>query len=48
MGVERLLISIPKCIELNSELILVFGLGSHQGPRPSGDPRSKFLRAQNF
>ncbi len=38
MGVknsERLLISIPKCIELNFELILVSGLGSHPGPRPN-------------
>jgi len=40
MGVnnfKRMLISIPKCIELNSELILVlgFGLGSHPGPRPN-------------
>ena len=40
MGVknfERLLISIPKCIELNSELILVLGLdlGSHPAPRPN-------------
>ena len=34
MGVknfERLLISKPKCIELNSELILVLGLGSGSG-----------------
>jgi len=30
-----LLISIPKCIELNSELILVLGMGSHPGPRPN-------------
>ena len=32
MGVknfEHFLISIPKCIESNSELILVLGLGSH-------------------
>jgi hypothetical protein len=28
-----LLISLPKCIEINSELILVLGLGPHQGPR---------------
>ena len=40
MGVKnfkRLLISISKCIELNSELILVLGLGlgSHPGPRPN-------------
>ena len=40
MGVKnfkRLLISIPKCIELNSELIFILGLGlgSHQGPRPN-------------
>ncbi len=40
MGVKnfkRLLNSIPKCIELNSELILVLvlGLGSHSGPRPN-------------
>ena len=38
MGVKnfkRLLISIPKCIELNSELILVLGLGSNPGPRPN-------------
>jgi len=40
MGVKNfksLLISTPKCIELNSELILVlgFGLGSHPGPRPN-------------
>jgi len=36
MGVKnykRLLISIPKCIRLNSELILGFGLGSHPEPR---------------
>ena len=36
MGVKNfqdLLISIPKCIELNSELILVLGLGPHPGPR---------------
>ena len=35
MGVKNfksLLISIPKFIELNSELVL--GLGSHPGPRP--------------
>jgi hypothetical protein len=31
---KHLLISIPKCIELNSELILGFGLGSQQGPGP--------------
>ncbi len=30
---KRLLISIPKCIELNSELILA--LGQHPGPRPN-------------
>jgi len=38
MGVKnfkRLLISIPKCIELSSELILVLGLVSHPGPRPN-------------
>ncbi len=38
MGVKnfkRLLISIPKCIELNSELILILGLGlgSHTEPK---------------
>ena len=36
MGVKnfkRFLISIPKCIELNSEFILGLGLGSHPGPR---------------
>jgi len=42
MGVKyfkSLLISIPKCIELNPELILVLvlvlglGLGSHPGPK---------------
>jgi len=36
MGVKNfknLLISIPKCIELNSELVLVLGLGPHPGPR---------------
>ena len=32
---ERLLISLPICIGLNSELILVFGLGPHPGPRPN-------------
>ena len=40
MGVKNfksLLISTPKRIELNYELILVlgFGLGSHPGPRPN-------------
>ena len=32
-----LLISLPKCIELNSELIKVLGLGfgPHPGPRPN-------------
>ena len=44
MGVnnfKRLLISIPKCLELNSEskpkLILILGLdlGPHPGPRPN-------------
>ena len=38
MGVKnfkRLLISIPKCIKLNSELILALGLGSHPEPRPN-------------
>jgi hypothetical protein len=32
---ESLFIYIPKCIELNSELILVlyFDLGAHPGPR---------------
>jgi len=42
MGVrnfKRLLISIQKCIELKSELILalvlVLGLGSHPRPRPN-------------
>ncbi len=32
---KRLLISIPKCIELNSELILVLGLGQNPEPRPN-------------
>ncbi len=34
---KSLLISIPKCIELNTELILVLslGLGPHPGPRPN-------------
>jgi hypothetical protein len=40
MGVKNLksfLISIPKCMELNSELILVlgFGLDPHPEPRPN-------------
>jgi hypothetical protein len=40
MGVtnfKRLLISIPKCMELNSEMILIlgFGLSPHPGPRPN-------------
>ena len=42
MGVKNfkcLLISLPKCIELNSELILILVLdlilGSHPGPRPN-------------
>jgi len=40
MGVKnykRLLISIPKCTGLNSELILVlgFGFGSYSEPRPN-------------
>jgi len=36
-NLKSLLISIPKYIELNSELILVlgFGLGPHPGPRPN-------------
>ena len=49
-GCHRLLNSIPKYIELNSEFILVvgFGLGPHPGPRPNiyflGGEKSAFNR----
>jgi len=37
MGVKNFkrLLTLPKCLELYSELILVLGLGSHPGPRPN-------------
>ncbi len=32
---KSLFISMPKCIELNAELILGIDLGPHPGPRPN-------------
>ena len=51
MGVKnfkRLLISIPKCIELNSELILILGLSPHPGPKPKIRPKPKRLKHFKF